>query len=84
MAQVLELAHLVQQHGVADVQVRRGGVEPGLDPQGPAPGFHGRGEPGFQLLALEDFVGAAADQFKCCCVWQGTGFQINEQALGRC
>jgi hypothetical protein len=32
--EVLELPHLVEQHGVADVQVRGGRVEAGLDPQG--------------------------------------------------
>ena len=32
--QVLQLAHLVEHHGVADVDVRRGRVEPQLDAQG--------------------------------------------------
>ena len=34
MAQVLELAHLAQRHGVAQVQVRAGGVDAQLDVQG--------------------------------------------------
>ena len=33
MPELLELAHLVQQHGVAQVQVRGGRVEPGLHAQ---------------------------------------------------
>ena len=33
MAELLELPHLVQQHGVAEMQVRRGGIEAGLDQQ---------------------------------------------------
>ena len=33
MAQILELAHLVDQHGMAQVQVRRGRVEARLDAQ---------------------------------------------------
>ncbi len=33
MPQVLHLPHLVQHDGVADVDVRRGRVEPELDPQ---------------------------------------------------
>ncbi len=33
MAELLEVAQLVEQHGVAQVQVRRGRVEPDLDPQ---------------------------------------------------
>ena len=33
MAEILELPHLVDQHRVAEVQVRRGGVEAGLNPQ---------------------------------------------------
>ena len=60
--QVLELPHLVEQHGMAQVQVRRGRVETGLDAQRAA-----ELEPGFQLLALEDFVGAAADQVERAC-----------------
>ena len=63
MPQVLELAHLVQQDGMADMQVGRGRVEAGLDAQGPA-----QLEAGLQLFALEDFIGATADQFECCCV----------------
>src|SRR3546814_7107899 len=54
VAEVLELPHLVEQHGVADVQVRRGRVEAGLDPQRPA-----RLQPCFELLALENLVGTA-------------------------
>jgi hypothetical protein len=57
--EVLELPHLVEQHGMAQVQVGRGRVETGLDPQRPA-GL----EPGLQFLALEDLVGSAADQFQ--------------------
>ena len=34
MAQVLELAHLAQRHGVAQVQVRAGGVDAELDVEG--------------------------------------------------
>ncbi len=33
MAQVLQLAHLVEHHGVAQVDVRRGRIQPQLDPQ---------------------------------------------------
>ena len=33
MAELLEVAQLVDQHGVAEVQVRRGGVEAELDAQ---------------------------------------------------
>ena len=31
MAEALEVRHLAQQHGVAEVEIGRGGVEPGLD-----------------------------------------------------
>src|SRR5690606_13837754 len=65
VAEVLELAHLVQQHRVAQVQVGGGRVEPGLDPQR-APQL----EPGLQLLALEDLVGAAGEQL------QGGGVEV--------
>ena len=57
MAEVLELPHLVEQHGVAEVQVGGGRVEAGLDPQRAA-----ELEPGLQFVGLEDLVGAAADQ----------------------
>ncbi len=33
MSALLELPHLVQQHGVSQVQVGRGGIESGLDAQ---------------------------------------------------
>ncbi len=59
MAEVLELTHLVQQHRVAQVQVRRGGVEAGLDAQRAA-FLQARA----QILELEDLVGTAADQGK--------------------
>ena len=32
--QVLEILELLNEHGVAQVQIRGGGVEPGLDPEG--------------------------------------------------
>ena len=35
MAEILELTHLVEQHGVADMQVRRRRIEAGLDAQRP-------------------------------------------------
>ena len=77
VAQVLELPHLVEQHGVADVQVRRGRVEAGLDAQRAARLAGGR----VQFLALEDLVGAAADQFKGVLqVWQGRGVQLMNSA----
>ena len=33
VAQVLKMFHLAQQHGVAQVQIGRGGIETGLDAQ---------------------------------------------------
>src|SRR5687768_9627892 len=69
MTQVLELPHLVEQHGMAQVQVRRGRVETGLDPQR-APRLHGSAQPRLQFLALEDLVGAPGDEVES--VVQGT------------
>ena len=77
MPQVLELAHLVQQHRVAQVQVGRGRVEAGLDPQRPALG-QARG----QFVDLEDFVGAAGDQFKGLAGGVGLGHGGAFQELG--
>ena len=59
MPEVLELAHLVEQHRVAQVQVRRGRVESGLDAQRAA--FL---QAGFQLVALEQLVRPAGDQIQ--------------------
>ncbi len=59
MAELLELAQLVQQHGVTQMQIRRGGIEAGLDPQR-APAFQAL----TQLLQFEDFIGATTDQGK--------------------
>ena len=36
MAEILEMFHLAQQHGVAQMQVGRGGIETGLNAQRPA------------------------------------------------
>ena len=36
MAELLEVAHLVDQHGVTEMQIGRGGVEAGLHSQGTA------------------------------------------------
>ncbi len=57
MAEVLEVAQLVDQHGMAEVQVRRGRVEAGLDAQGTT-GLELFDELGFD----QQFVGAALDQ----------------------
>ncbi|KAG1531498.1 hypothetical protein G6F50_016662 [Rhizopus delemar] len=38
VAEVLQLAHLVQHHGVAQMDIRRGGIQPQLDAQGHAGG----------------------------------------------
>ena len=59
MAQILELAHLVQQHGVAEVQVGRGRIEAGLDAQRTA-----SLQPRLELIKLEYFLGTAADNFE--------------------
>ena len=57
VAEVLEVAQLVDQHGVAEVQVGRGRVEAGLDAQRAA-GFEF-----FDQFGLDQqFVGAALDQ----------------------
>jgi len=61
VAEVLELAHLVEQHGVAEVQVRRGWIESRLHAQRSA-----KLEPRFQVFALDDFFGAAGDLLERC------------------
>jgi hypothetical protein len=60
MSQILELAHLVEQHRVAEMQVRRGRIEAGLDPQRAA-----ELEPREQIFALDDFFGAATNHVEC-------------------
>ena len=62
MPQILELAHFVEQHGVAKVQIGRSGVKASLDPQRPAAVFHGRGQTRLELFALEDFVTTTGNQ----------------------
>ena len=57
MPEVLELTHLVQQHRVAQVQIRRGGIESCLDPERTR-----FGEPRPQLLAPQQLLGAALDE----------------------
>ncbi len=55
MTRVLELAQLVEDHGVAEVQVRRRGIDAELDAQGP-PLPLGEGE-----LLLQGAVGKDLD-----------------------
>ena len=57
VAQVLKLAHLVEQHRMADVQIRRRRVETGLDAQRPT-----RFQPLHQFFALDDFVRATRNR----------------------
>ena len=54
MAQILKVLHLAQQHGVAQVQVGRGGVEAGLDAQRRA-GLCGLDQALAQILFADDF-----------------------------
>ena len=53
MAEVLKVFHLAQEHGVAQVQVRRGGVEAGLDAK-LAARFGGLDEALAQVLFADD------------------------------
>jgi len=59
MSELLELGHLAQQHPMAEMQVRRRGVEPRLDPQGPS-----RLEAGQQLLPGMTGDGTLQEQFQ--------------------
>ncbi len=56
MPQVLELAHLVNEYGVAQMKVRRGGVEARLDPERSI-----QFELIDEILLHEDLVNAAAN-----------------------
>ena len=56
MTEPLKLAHLVEQHGVSEVEIGRGGIESGLDPQH-FPSL----EPGHEILLHENLVHAVAD-----------------------
>ena len=56
MPEVLELAHLVQDDGMAQVQVRRGRVEPRLHAQGLA-----LGQLADEVLLDDQFMDAAPD-----------------------
>ena len=59
VAQVLELAHLVQDDGVPEMQVRGRRIEPGLHAQRLAPG-----EFALQVFREDELVGAAADHLQ--------------------
>jgi hypothetical protein len=61
VTKILELAHLVQQHRVPKVQIGRRCIENGLDAQRAAKALSS-----LQILRLDDFVGAAADQVERC------------------
>ena len=55
MAEILKLPHLVQHHRVPEMQIRRRGVETGLDDE-PIPACHSRR----QLFLDQDFLRSAA------------------------
>ena len=56
VAEVLELAHLVDQHGVAEVQIGSGRIETRLDPERPS-----LGEPGGETAPRQYLLGAARE-----------------------
>ena len=56
VTQLLKLAQLVYQHRVSQMQVRRRGIEAGLDAQRPVPG-----ELFLQFGLDEDFLGTTPD-----------------------
>jgi hypothetical protein len=57
MAQILELAHLVEEHGVPQVQVWCSRIKTSLDPQWP-PALEALGK----IFTLDDFVGATRNR----------------------
>ena len=59
VAQILEVLHLAQQHGVAQVQIGRGRVEAGLDAQFAA-GFGGLDQAFAQVFFADDLRHAFA------------------------
>ena len=58
MAQVLQLAHLVEHHGVADVDIRGGGVQAQLDAQRHTSGF-GAGQLALPFVLRKQFFDPA-------------------------
>ena len=54
MTEPLELTHLVEQHGVSEVEIGRGGIESGLDAQH----FAFARAWSIEILLHEDFVHA--------------------------
>jgi len=63
VAQILQLSHLVEHHRVADVNVRRRGIQSELDAQGPACGF-GSGQLLDPLILRQQFFGTAQRGFE--------------------
>ena len=59
MAQILELAHFIQKHGMAQMQIGRRGIEPRFNAQRTAC-LQAR----LKLLKLEYFLRTAADDFE--------------------
>jgi hypothetical protein len=59
VAQILELAHLVEQDGMTEVEIGRGGIETGFDAQR-SPRFKFLDQLGFD----KKLVAAAPDDFK--------------------
>jgi len=76
VAQALEQRHLVDQHGVAEVQVGRRRVESALDAQRPPPVFSF-----FSRSELEQDFGCAAAQFRK--LFQGWQHRFGSLVAGR-
>jgi len=62
MSQILEMLHLAEQNGVAEVQVRRSRVEAGFDAQGTA--FFGAENNALPEILFADQLGEAFFQVK--------------------
>ncbi len=75
MAEALEHRHLVDQHRVAEVQVGRRGVEPGLDTQRPT-----EAELLLEVGFQQDFRGSAA-QFRKLFLYGQHRLQVTQRGM---
>jgi hypothetical protein len=75
MAELLEVAQLAHQHGVAQVQVGRGGVEAGLYSQGSS-GFATIFKALSQVGDADDLGGALLEQVHLFVYWQEVGHVV--------
>jgi len=83
VAELLEVAQLAHEHGVAEVEVGGGGVKSGFDTEGAA-GFERVREALAEVADADDFGGAFLEQVELLVDWWEGGHVDYKYKVARC